>query len=239
MKRVLRPSCAVLACMVVLVSAMRAQKTAVQKLKSPLAAVPSLTGIWQANDQGTYQIRQEGTKVWWYGRSPNNGRDWQNVFCGVITNDQLVGDWVDLPPGGAQSGGSLQIQIQAMHLTKLAGTGGFGGSEWVPASGIPSSGGASLGNLGAELANIDPRSRLPGGYRITQGGGSGKADSVIEIPQDVAIWFDDSASVLEGVMRRLAGDEAVNRYLDWEQRQHPSTLQRVDLRLKAINKVVH
>jgi hypothetical protein len=62
--------------------------------------VDPLTGVWHANDGGTYQIRRDGNRVWWYGRGPKNGLDWQNVFSGTISGNQVTGEWADLPPGG-------------------------------------------------------------------------------------------------------------------------------------------
>jgi hypothetical protein len=232
----IRTSCVLLAGVVITVSATKAQT---RTRTVPRAAFQQLTGVWKANDGGTYQIRQEGTKVWWYGRSPNNGRDWQNVFYGTVTNNQLAGEWADLPPGGAQSGGSLQLQIDGGRLTKVLETGGFGGSEWTLAGEATIGGGASIGDLGAELGNIHNDSALPNNFKVVPGGG--KSDSVVEIPisGDVVAWFNQSAPVLEDLLRRLAGDEAVRQYLNWEQSQHPNNLQRVDLRLKAINKVIH
>ena len=234
MKQVLKPSCLVLTFVMLASSAADAQKSEVIKRKFPTKM--RLTGIWQANDGGTYQIRQEGAKVWWYGRGPNNGRDWQNVFYGMLTNNQLTGEWADLPAGGAQSSGTLQLQIQPGHLTKILDTGGFGGSEWSPGA-ATTGGGASIGNLGAALSTINTSSSLPEHFRVGQ---SGKADGAVEfpVPGDVVAWFDQSAPMLENLLRRLAGDEAVRQYLAWEDQRHPTNLQRVDLRLKAINKLV-
>jgi len=234
MKSVIRTSCVIVACVAIVISVTQAQKKKPKATKSPIS---SLTGVWRGNDGGTYQIRQQGTKVWWYGQSPNNGRDWQNVFSGVITNGQLDGEWADLPPGGMQKAGSLQIRIGAGRLTRIDGTGGFGGSTWVPASGMPV-GGCSVGNLGDELTKIVP-SQLPTRFGTVTEGKAESTTGLPQIPETVVSWFNDSEPVMEEILRRLAGDAGVSEYLDWERRQpEPSALKRVDLRLKAIHRIV-
>jgi hypothetical protein len=236
MKRVLR-WCGSLACIVLLSCGLHAQKSEAKKFKQKRQ---TLTGIWKADDQGTYQIRQEGPNVWWYGRGPAGGSDWQNVFCGALSGTQLEGEWADLPPGGAQSSGRIQLQVNFQQLVKQSETGGLGGSQWSFApDATVGGGGTSVGDLGSELNSIDTRSRLPKSFKVGGPGGDDKADSVVQLPGNVVAWFEASANNLEGVMRRLAGDDAVNRYLEWEQNQHPSSaLDKVDLRLKAISKIV-
>lgn len=242
MKLLLKTSCVVLTFVVIAVSAAQGQKAAAKRQRIMNEVPEWLTGVWQGNDGGTYQVRHQGTKLWWFGRSPSNGRDWQNVFCGSISGDQVTGDWADLPGGGAQSSGTLQLQIQPGRITKLNDTGGFGGVEWSPGSNGISSG-ASVGDIGAVLPGIDTNSKLPGNYQVAEksSGGRGKMDAAtgLPVPRDVIAWFDLSAPMLQDILRRLAGDEAVQQYLDWEQRQHPNELQRVDLRLKAISKLIH
>lgn len=234
MRSIAKLLCVILT-LIISVSTAESQKEAAKTRKSPPLASQSLSGIWHANDGGTYQVRQEGTKVWWFGQSPNNGRDWQNVFYGTITNDQLVGEWADLPGGTAQSSGMLQLQIQPGRITKLSETGGFGGSEW---SGPNESGTRTrINDVGAVTKNIETSSKLPQEYH-----GDSKADGAISVPisSNVIEWFNSSAApMLQGILQRLAGDEALRQYLNWESQQHPSDLQRVDLRLKAINEIIH
>jgi len=96
----------------------------------------NLTGKWSCNDDGTYYIRQIGTKVWWMGKSKEGGKEWSNVFHGEIKGRQIVGEWVDVPRGEAMGSGTLHLE---MHLrngnvieirkTKEIGD-GFGGGEW-------------------------------------------------------------------------------------------------------------
>ena len=92
--------------------------------------VPSdLTGTWRANDGGTYNLRQIGGELWWYGRDANGG--WTNVFHGQVQGDSISGKWADVPPGQARSAGIMVLQIQGSnHLVATERTGGFCGSDW-------------------------------------------------------------------------------------------------------------
>jgi hypothetical protein len=99
-----------------------------------------LTGVWHANDVGTYYLRQvDGKVLWWLGLSRDQGRAFANVFQGTIQNNTITGDWVDVPLGtrGARSSGRLRLigdgssQLGATTtLRAVERTGGFGGSVW-------------------------------------------------------------------------------------------------------------
>ena len=96
----------------------------------------SITGVWKANDGGTYIVRRvQGTVVWWIGKSGDNGASWTNVFTGVINGNIINGEWADLVHNNGV--GTLQLKIQGAIGTgvngfdKIGGTGsGFGGSHW-------------------------------------------------------------------------------------------------------------
>jgi len=97
----------------------------------PLAAI-DLTGIWSANDGGTYTIRQSGTQVTWEGASRDNGMTWSHTFNGVIHDDVIVGKFFDHPPGRIRNSGELTIRIvDANRLNMIVAGGHFGGSVWV------------------------------------------------------------------------------------------------------------
>lgn len=91
----------------------------------------NLTGQWRCNDGGTYYLRQLGNKVWWFGRSKDNGASWTNVFHGTIHGQRIVGQWADVPHGKARSSGRMTLHIQSPgSLRSIHKTGGFGGSAW-------------------------------------------------------------------------------------------------------------
>jgi hypothetical protein len=115
-----------------------------------------LTGVWYADDVGTYYLRQtDGNVLWWLGLSRDQGRTFANVFHGTIQHlyrdgdgeplpqslVEIEGDWSDVQVGeGAEptlSRGRLRLlgdgfgQLDTTtHFTALERTGGFGGSAW-------------------------------------------------------------------------------------------------------------
>lgn len=110
---------------------------------------PEMTGVWQANDGGTYYMREihsEGRNLlWWFGMSGDKGVTWTNVFRGEIINTTspslytVSREWIDLPWGFSRGAGTLTLDLsvvgreQGMTLEKRSGTGsGFAGSEWKP-----------------------------------------------------------------------------------------------------------
>lgn len=94
----------------------------------------NLTGVWHANDSGTYYLHQTGNTLWWLGMSRDQGRTFANVFYGTIVGNVIEGDWVDVPigAGGARSGGSLTLIGEALstELTKIFQSRLFGASAW-------------------------------------------------------------------------------------------------------------
>ena len=103
----------------------------------PTVTLPSvaLTGIWQANDGGTYYLRQIGSILWWNGMSGgNDGRTFDNVFRGTITSttNTIAGEWADVPRGTVMGSGTLGLKIvNPTTLQKVTQTGsGFGATTW-------------------------------------------------------------------------------------------------------------
>jgi hypothetical protein len=92
------------------------------------------------------EIHSEGRNLlWWFGRSPDNGATWTNVFRGEIINTTspslytVSGEWIDLPLGSSRGAGTLTLDLyvvgreRGMEMEKRSGTGsGFAGSEWKP-----------------------------------------------------------------------------------------------------------
>jgi hypothetical protein len=106
----------------------------IQNFSQPRAQLTNLTGVWHADDVGTYYIRQIGNAVWWLGMSRDQGRSFANVFRGTIQGNSLEGSWVDVPmgAGGALGGGMLLIYGGSLStaLVKNAETAGYGGTIW-------------------------------------------------------------------------------------------------------------
>jgi hypothetical protein len=103
-----------------------------QRLTNPHV---NLTGVWHANDVGTYYVRQIDQTIWWLGLSHDQGRLFANVFQGILSGQIIDGAWVDVPMGaeGSLAGGSLTIYCgneRATQMTKLAGD-AFGASTWI------------------------------------------------------------------------------------------------------------
>jgi hypothetical protein len=114
-------------------------KARIEGLKNKVAVVtpPSvspinLTGVWEANDGGTYTITQTGAEITWEGVSRDGGRTWSHTFNGVIRNNTIVGRFFDHPPGRVRNAGELTLRIvDANRLEMLVPSGHFGGSVWI------------------------------------------------------------------------------------------------------------
>lgn len=74
------------------------------------AGAYDLTGFWQDDAGGRYQIRQTGNTVVWYDeRKPAV----MNVFTGTIAGDRLDGRWYDLPGGELMNSGAISLRIES------------------------------------------------------------------------------------------------------------------------------
>ena len=96
-------------------------------LISPGGEPLDLTGMWLADDFGTYAIRQVGSCVYWLGMSDTDdgdgdqphdayppGRWWTNVFSGRLSSDFLIhGTWADVPQfaDGPTDEGTMILEI--------------------------------------------------------------------------------------------------------------------------------
>lgn len=98
-------------------------------------AAEDLTGTWTADDGGIYYARQVGNDLWCVGLSDKGqGSRFTNIFKGLIKDNLIVGEWVDVPRGNASQSGRLVLNIvrtpDRIELRKRSETGGFGGSVW-------------------------------------------------------------------------------------------------------------
>ncbi|MEV0492001.1 hypothetical protein [Streptomyces atratus] len=87
----------------------------------------SLTGIWTADDAGTYYIRQIGDSVWWLGMSHDQGRTFTNAFSGRVAangaESVIRGESVDVPLGARRDSGPISLHSpDATTLTAQDGT---------------------------------------------------------------------------------------------------------------------
>ena len=103
----------------------------------------NLTGIWKANDGGTYYIRNIGNDVWWLGISSNDdGKIFSNILKGQIhtNNKTITADWSDIPRGTNGYYGKLALSIDSNTMLHKVNernynkSGGpsccFGASKW-------------------------------------------------------------------------------------------------------------
>jgi len=85
-----------------------------------------LTGFWQDNAGGKYEIRQVGNQLFWLDDARPR---YANVFHGTITGNTIHGIWADLPGGRTNHTGSLDLRVESNdRLTKTASTVYFGGT---------------------------------------------------------------------------------------------------------------
>jgi hypothetical protein len=93
-----------------------------------------LTGVWAANDNGTYYVRQLGNTIWWLALSSDEGHSEAAVFHGASSSDgtSFTGSWADVPLGNLAGGGALTInapnKIKSIALSKASG--GVFASHW-------------------------------------------------------------------------------------------------------------
>jgi hypothetical protein len=95
----------------------------------------NLSGVWHASDVGTYYLRQVGGEVWWLGLSQDQGTTFANVFNGVLQDDAILGDAVDVPifPAAAANVAALELSCQGRGPlgTELSSTGqAWQGYRW-------------------------------------------------------------------------------------------------------------
>lgn len=108
-----------------------------QPVQAMCAAPTTLSGVWHANDGGTYRVRAVGNTVTWRGMSRDGGKTWNHIFRGTRSGNIITGNWADQPSGQIHSKGMLKLKVKLSPsgtsiegFTRLEATGGFGGSRW-------------------------------------------------------------------------------------------------------------
>jgi subtilisin family serine protease len=98
-----------------------------------------LTGVYNANDGGSYYMRQNGPiTLYWAGLSSSLGPAFTNIFRGteqsVVPSTAIAGQFCDVPRGTILNCGSLTIRMTSpVTFARIAGSGylgSFGGSQW-------------------------------------------------------------------------------------------------------------
>lgn len=100
---------------------------------SSINNINNLNGVWRANDNGTYYIRQIGNIIVWFGeRNFSSGRPaWANVAIGRRYGNRIELTWADVPKGRYWGAGRLTLRVGNRNRIYRTGvTGGFGGSSW-------------------------------------------------------------------------------------------------------------
>jgi len=94
--------------------------------------VRNLSGVWRADDGGSYTIQQSGLRIAWEAASADGGKSWTHTFNGLRQGDYIIGKYFDHPPGADRGGGDLSVLvIDSKRLEKVPGTGGkFGAHVW-------------------------------------------------------------------------------------------------------------
>ena len=117
-------------------------------LRTATGASVTLTGTWLGDDNGYWQVYQQGQCVWWMGY----GHEWQTTMRGTVMPDftlsaefAQVGVWpIGAPPGKGQSltvHGKATLKIDLTKglnpLTVRVVSGGLGTTVWTRVSDKP------------------------------------------------------------------------------------------------------
>jgi len=160
-----------------------------------VGAASDLTGVWSADDGGTYYLRQVGNRLWWFGRSGDNGATWSNVFQGVMQGNHVGGTWADVPMGRIMGAGEMYLNIVSLdRLVASNKTGGFGGSVWTRQG--SSGGGVASGGTGGVCSGFGGRWNTNYGEVILQQSGSSVTGTYYNGTASIRGYL--SGNVLEG-----------------------------------------
>jgi hypothetical protein len=92
------------------------------------------SGTWSSDDKGTYYLRQIGNEIWWFGKSNGHPIDYSNVFHGILIDNTIIGNWIDVPMGDSSSSGTLKLILQidgTLHkVSVISPAGSYPSSIW-------------------------------------------------------------------------------------------------------------
>lgn len=90
-----------------------------------LPASPDLTGTWQGDDGGVFQIRTTGNDLFWI--ATYSGPSAANVFHGVWSSGgTFSGRWAEVPPSAGRNEGRLAVRVLDENtLQQVTSTNGF------------------------------------------------------------------------------------------------------------------
>lgn len=110
----------------------------------PFFLSAQLTGYWETETGGCYQIRQKDNKVWWTYEENTETRA-KNVFFGEIFNRELIGHWCDLPSHSRNNcNEQLTLRIESNNrMVKIYESKSYTGNTWRKLNGPCSSSGNS------------------------------------------------------------------------------------------------
>ncbi|MBK7230860.1 MAG: hypothetical protein IPH93_00950 [Saprospiraceae bacterium] len=100
-----------------------------------------LTGYWQSDADGCYQIRQHGNEVFWAG-GPIGSFSAHNVFHGAVAGNTLTGMWYDLPANTYRAfGASLTARIENHNkIVKVSESAQYRANTWTRINGTCTAG---------------------------------------------------------------------------------------------------
>jgi hypothetical protein len=121
-----------------------------------------LTGYWQSDAGGCYQIRQNGNEVFWAG-GPIGSASVHNVFHGAIAGNTLTGLWYDLPANPYQAfGASLSVRIESNNrIVKVSESAPYRASAWTRTNGT-----CNTTNAGGQVSQPAAGGSLTGEWNI-------------------------------------------------------------------------
>jgi hypothetical protein len=106
--------------------------TAVWLMVLTVNAWADLTGRWSCDDGGTYYLRQDGRRLYWYAAPHGTEPAWATVFSGRIYGKRIKGRWADVPKGRATGSGDLELTIEndGTVLRSAKNDSRYRGSQW-------------------------------------------------------------------------------------------------------------
>ncbi len=121
-----------------------------------------LTGYWQSDAGGCYQIRQNGNEVFWAG-GPSGSASVHNVFHGAIAGNTLTGLWYDLPANPYRAfGASLSVRIESNNrIVKVSESAPYRASAWTRINGT-----CNTNNAGGQVSEPAGGGLLTGEWDI-------------------------------------------------------------------------